>query len=95
MLQTFEYDEKALEQKIPKYAELMRYAKKCYSDSIPNVSRTENFKQIEIHHITSKLMAELTPDFYGYMKEKSLEYKKIKTIEIYRFFYRFSIEKLQ
>lgn len=34
-------------------------------------------------------------DFFGLFKNKSLEYKKLKAIEVYRYFFRFSIEKLQ
>ena len=36
----------------------------------------------------------LTDDFYGGIQGKSLEVKKLKTLEIYRYFYRFSYEKL-
>jgi hypothetical protein len=34
-------------------------------------------------------------DFFGLFKTKSLECKKLRAIEVYRFFFRFSIEKLQ
>jgi hypothetical protein len=34
-------------------------------------------------------------DFFGLFSNKSLEYKKLKAIEVYRYFFRFSIEKLQ
>ena len=36
----------------------------------------------------------LTPDWYETFKNKDLAYKKFKTLEIYRYFYRFSMEKL-
>ena len=36
----------------------------------------------------------LTDDFYGGVPDKSIEIKKLKTLEIYRYFYRFSFEKL-
>ena len=74
----------------------MKYAAKKYSNSLELViSDDDDQKQAEINHLTSKLLNELTNDFFGHLEGKSQEYKKIKTIEIYRFFYRFSIEKLQ
>lgn len=33
--------------------------------------------------------------FFGMLSDKSPEFKKLKTIEVYRFFFRFSIEKVQ
>mgnify|MGYP006952861190 FL=1 len=37
----------------------------------------------------------LTQDFFGHLKNRSLEYKKMKTLEIYRLIVRFSIEKVR
>lgn len=37
----------------------------------------------------------LTQDFFGYLKNRSLDYKKMKTLEIYRLIVRFSIEKVR
>ena len=37
----------------------------------------------------------LTDDFFGVLKGKTVEMKKLKIIEVYRYFYRFSMEKLQ
>jgi hypothetical protein len=37
----------------------------------------------------------LNDSFFGLFKDKSEEFKKLKSIEVYRFFFRFSIEKLQ
>ena len=34
-------------------------------------------------------------DFFGLFKNKNVEFKKLKAIEVYRYFFRFSIEKLQ
>ena len=36
----------------------------------------------------------LTSDFYGAIKGKSQMINKLRTLEIYRYFYRFSIDKL-
>ena len=36
----------------------------------------------------------LTPNFYGAIDEMSHKINKLRTLEIYRYFYRFSIDKL-
>ena len=38
---------------------------------------------------------ELNESFFGLFKNKTVEYKKLKSIEYYRIFFRFSMEKLQ
>lgn len=38
---------------------------------------------------------ELNETFFGLFKNKTIEYKKLKSIEYYRIFFRFSMEKLQ
>ena len=42
------------------------------------------------HNIREKI----TDDFYGCLTGKSLQIKKVKTLEIYRYFFRFCSEKL-
>jgi ABC-type polysaccharide transport system permease subunit len=37
----------------------------------------------------------INKSFFGLFENKSAEFKKLKAIEVYRFFFRFSIEKLQ
>lgn len=37
----------------------------------------------------------LTQDFFGHLKNRSLDNKKMKTLEIYRLIVRFSIEKVR
>ena len=37
----------------------------------------------------------ITDDFMGYLKDQSMELKKIKILEIYRHLYRFSLEKVK
>ena len=72
VLATFDFDRLALEQKIPKYAELMKYAANRYSNSLQFVSSDDDVQnQNEIKHLTSKLMDELTIDFYGHLEGKS------------------------
>lgn len=44
--------------------------------------------------INSKIKID-SDDFFGLYENKSLEYKKLKTTAVYRYFFRFSIEKLQ
>jgi hypothetical protein len=41
-----------------------------------------------------KVIELLTDDFFGVLKNKDMANKKLKVAEIYRFFYRFSMEKL-
>lgn len=80
VIETFEFDPHAVKRMIHKYPDMIGY-----------VCKNRN---VEITEAEEILFNELTTDFYGYLKGKNLDFKKIKTLEIYRFFYRFSIEKL-
>ena len=81
MISSFEFDRLGVKQMIHKYPDMIDYV--CKNRKVNGAKAKEI------------LTKELTPDFYGYLDNKTLDIKKIKTLEIYRFFYRFSIEKLQ
>ena len=37
----------------------------------------------------------LTDDFFGVLRDLNDEHKKLKILEVYRYFYRFSMDKMQ
>jgi hypothetical protein len=58
----------------------------------------EYFKNNELYtghgDIKGVISSHLTQDFYGALEGKSLQVKKFKTLDIYRYIYRFCSEKL-
>ena len=79
-ISSFEYNFKDIQSEVYKLYDLIEYV--------------HNKERINRSQIQKTLMTYLTDDFYGLLKGKTLEQKKLKTIEIYRYFFRFSIEKL-
>ena len=53
--------------------------------------KSESTRKQNIH---TRIMDNLTDNFFGYLSGKSFLEKKEITIEIYRYFYRFSFEKV-
>jgi len=54
-----------------------------------------NFGQMSKEAFKTKVLSLLTDDFFGVLKKLDMAKKKLKIADIYRYFYRFSIEKLQ
>lgn len=76
-----EFDREAISKICGKYIQFYQYfeTKQQTSDCFHNIK---------------EMVTYLTDDFYGYLQGKTSTIKKIKTLEVYRYFYRFSMEKL-
>jgi hypothetical protein len=63
------------------------------------VNQTNNDFNIMNVSLATKIYRMLKPyisdDFLGYLKDYTAEIKKVKVLEIYRFLYRFSLEKVR
>ena len=46
------------------------------------------------HHLKDRIIEALTDDFYGLLSDKELGQKRMLAIEVYRYFFRFSLEKI-
>ena len=59
--------------------------------NLPENKVQQNISQTQV---IEKVLGILTDDFFGALNGLSFEHKKLKILEIYRYFYRFSLDKL-
>lgn len=82
VINSFDFDKKAINKICGKYVQFYQYFE------------MKQKKSTEDSHPINDMGSYLTNDFYGYLDGKPLNLKKLKTLEVYRYFYRFSMEKL-
>ena len=80
VINTFEFDRQAIEKKCEQNIWFYKYF--------------EGRNMLHQVNVNRDMAGFLTNDFYGYLKDRPLAAKKMKTLEVYRYFYKFSMEKL-
>ena len=87
VITSFTFDAQAISKIIPKQHDIVH----CVANLKEN---KDKFYKLSPKDQNRLILKELTEDFYGFLRDQSLQMKKMKAIEIYRYFYRFSVEKL-